>query len=615
MNKVKGNLRVALAQKIMLDLRYYCQSDELIRHGSTQVCRTPLTTLPPELAAMIEESNVGGIILFAENLQSVEQVVKLNYDMQQAAKNSYSGLELFISIDQEGGRVARMPRDQATSFSGNMAIGATHAASGTYFAEQTGRILGLELSALGFNLNHAPNVDVNVNAENPVINVRSFGEQASLVAELGAAQLNAMQQQGVVGTLKHFPGHGDTSVDSHTGLPRVDHSIEDIIAVDLLPFQTAINAGLAKMIMTAHIQYPQLDDSTFTASDGSTMIKPATMSKRILTDLLRDKMGFDGVVITDALDMAGISQFFEPVDAIIETFNAGSDIALMPFRIRKAEDIKRLSQTLDQLELAVSQGRLSQAQVFESVERIFSLKQQINSHFTEQTIRKNLAIANGVVGNPEHRRLEKDLAEQSLVLVKNNQVVPLEETQRVHLLMPDLGKCRALQHALLANNERLLVSCSDLHQFDYQQTRHHMLQTDVFVVANITPKQSAVEMGGMEDLELQRSVAPRLSKQEQEQQIEALLTLAKENNKSTIFVSLRAPYEMKRYEPFSDVLIATFSYNVHAQQQGETDVLAVGPAYSALAKLLVGKITALGTLPVNIELTPESHAQAPNRSN
>ncbi|TLU67416.1 glycoside hydrolase family 3 protein [Thalassotalea litorea] len=596
----------------MLDLRYYCQPEQLIQYRNEQVCRTPMTELPEELAAMIQDSNVGGIILFAENLQSVEQVVKLNHDMQRAAVDSYSGLELFISIDQEGGRVARMPRDLATSFSGNMAIGATQEKSGNYFAEQTGRILGLELSALGFNLNHAPNVDVNVNAENPVINVRSFGEQANLVAELGAAQLKAMQQQGVVGTLKHFPGHGDTSVDSHTGLPRVDHSIEDIIAVDLLPFQTAIDQGLAKMIMTAHIQYPQLDNSTFTTNDGSTMIKPATMSKRILTDLLRGKMGFEGVVITDALDMAGISHFFEPIDAIIETFNAGSDIALMPFRIRKAEDIQLLAQTLDQLELAVAEGRLSQIQVLESVERIFRLKQQLSSDFSENQLSENQAIANGVVGNPAHRQLEQALAEQSLVQVKNEQVLPIQSDQRVHLLMPDLGKCRALEQALKLQNSRLTVTCSDLHQFEYQQTRHHMLQADVFLVANITPKQSAVEMGGMEDIELQARGVQPLSKADQDTQIESLLRLAKDNNKSTIFVSLRAPYEMSRYEQYSDALIATFSYNVHTEDFGSDknknngNVQAVGPAFSALAKLLTGKIIASGRLPVSVERTSDS---------
>ncbi|WP_409574585.1 glycoside hydrolase family 3 protein [Thalassotalea sp. PS06] len=601
MSKVKGNLRVALAQKIMLDLRYYCQPDQLITYQNKQVCRTPLTELPEELATMITDSNIGGIILFAENLQSVDQVVKLNYDMQQAARDSYSGLELFISIDQEGGRVARMPREQATSFSGNMAIGATYSQTGTYYAQQTGMVLGTELSALGFNLNHAPNVDVNVNADNPVINVRSFSEDAKVVAELGASQLAAMQQHGVIGTLKHFPGHGDTNVDSHTGLPRVDHRIEEIVSVDLLPFQYAIDQGLAKMIMTAHIQYPQLDSSTFTASDGSTMIKPATMSKRILTDLLRNKMGFNGVIITDALDMAGISHFFTADEAIIETFRAGTDIALMPFRIRKPDDIKLLDQTLDKLQQAVANGRLSERELLDSVQRIFTLKQQLPRGFSEKLLSENQAIANGVVGKAEHRALETELAEKSIVMVKNNQAVPITGSQSVHLLMPDLGKCRALEQGFAKQNTNLSLSCSDLHQFDYAKTRHHMLQSDVLIVANITPKQSAVEMGGMEDIELSKSSGKKLNKKEQDQSIESLLKIAKENNKTTIFVSLRAPYEMTRYDQFSDALIATFSYNVHSQKCEQPCVGATGPAYEALAKLLTGNISAVGQLPVTVE--------------
>ncbi|TKB47559.1 glycoside hydrolase family 3 protein [Thalassotalea mangrovi] len=598
----------------MLDLRYYCQSEQLINVNGKQVCRTPLTQLPPELAAMIQDSNIGGIILFAENLESIEQVVTLNYDMQQAARASYSGLDLFISIDQEGGRVARLPREQVTSFSGNMAIGATQAKSGNYFAEQTGRIIGVELAALGFNLNHAPNVDVNVNADNPVINVRSFGEQAEQVAELGSAQLNAMQQQGVIGTLKHFPGHGDTNVDSHTGLPRVDHHLEQIVNVDLLPFQRAIDQGLAKMIMTAHIQYPQLDDSTFNASDGSTMIKPATMSKRILTDLLRTQMGFNGVVITDALDMAGISHFFNPVDAIIETFNAGSDIALMPFRIRKAEDIATLSQVLDQLEQAVADGRLSEQQVYDSVQRIFTLKQQIPSRFNNNTLAANIAYADGVVGTNAHRDIERQLAEQSLVMVKNEQAIPIADNSKVHLLMPDLGKCRALQQAIDATNPQLNISCSDLHQLDFAKAHHQVMQADVVVAASITPNQSAAEMGGVEDLELIFEKREKLSKKEQQQQLIQLLSLAKANNKTTIFVSLRAPYEMTRYHHDSDALVATFSYNVHSVTQSDTDTTVTGPAYVALAKLLTGKITASGQLPVTIDVNDRDLTENNNDS-
>ncbi|MDX1391883.1 MAG: glycoside hydrolase family 3 N-terminal domain-containing protein, partial [Rheinheimera sp.] len=240
-----------LGQKLMLDLRYYCEQAPV--NGQ---CRTPMTRLPPALANLIRQYNIGGVILFAENLADVAQIVQLNRDLQAAAAASALKLPLFISIDQEGGRVARLPRNLATSFAGNMAIGATYAAHGTAYASAVGRILADELLALGFNVNFAPTVDVNVNPDNPVINVRAFAEQAPVVAQLGGAMTSAMQQRGMIAALKHFPGHGDTAVDSHLGLPRVDHSAAQIRNVDLLPFARIIKQHNPGMIMTAHIQYP-----------------------------------------------------------------------------------------------------------------------------------------------------------------------------------------------------------------------------------------------------------------------------------------------------------------------------------------------------------------------
>ena len=292
-------LKQQLGQKLMLDLRYYCEQDP-----GEQKCRTPVTELPADLANIITKHNIGGVILFAENIDTVPQVIKLNNDLQKAAAKSELGLPLFISIDQEGGRVARIPRDVGTSFTGNMSIGATYKEHGTYFATESARIIADELLALGVNVNYAPTVDVNMNPDNPVINVRSYGEDPQLVAKLGAAQVAGFENNGVISSLKHFPGHGDTNVDSHTGLPKVMHDKETIWQQDLPPFKEIIKNQQPGMIMTAHIQYPALDDSTFVSKEGKTMIKPATMSRKIITDLLRDELGYQGVVITDALDQS-----------------------------------------------------------------------------------------------------------------------------------------------------------------------------------------------------------------------------------------------------------------------------------------------------------------------
>lgn len=368
----QDTLRRAIAQKIVIDLRYFCE-----QQPADMPCKKPMTSLPPQLAELISSTGIGGVILFADNLTDIEQMVRLNHDLQQAAINGLAGEPLLLTIDQEGGRVVRVPRHLGTSFSGNMAIGATFPEHGLTFAQQSGEILGKELTALGFNVNHAPTVDVNVNPDNPVINVRSFGEDPQQVAELGLAQLDAMQRQGVAGTLKHFPGHGDTATDSHTGLPRVEHDRQTIAQVDLLPFRYAIAQGKVDMIMTAHIQYPQLDSSEITNASGEKMLRPATLSRAILTDLLREEMGFEGVIITDAMDMAGIAAFFDPTQATIETFRAGSDLVLMPVRLHTPQELERLPQLIEDLMQAVQQGQLNKQEILNSAARVKALKQNM----------------------------------------------------------------------------------------------------------------------------------------------------------------------------------------------------------------------------------------------
>jgi len=370
-NAPVASVKQMLGQKLMLDLRYYCS-----QVPAKEQCRTPMTKLPPELAALIRDYNIGGVILFAENLADIAQTVQLNRDLQSAASASALTLPLFISIDQEGGRVARLPRNLATSFAGNMAIGATYVRHGSSYATAVGKVLADELLALGINVNFAPTVDVNVNPQNPVINVRSFGEKPALVAELGGAMTTAMQKRGMIAALKHFPGHGDTEVDSHLGLPRVDHSIKQIQQIDLYPFAQLIKQHNPGMIMTAHIQYPALDNSTFVSKDGETMLKPATLSRKILHGVLRGELGFKGVIITDALDMAGISKFFSHTQAVVQTFAAGADIALMPVKLQHPGELNALANLLEALEAAVKKGDIALPELQASYQRIVALKQQ-----------------------------------------------------------------------------------------------------------------------------------------------------------------------------------------------------------------------------------------------
>lgn len=591
MQQNKPTLRDKIAQKLMIDMRYYC--DDV----TVKTCRTPVTELPPELADVITDNNLGGIILFADNLEQPEQIVKLNYDLQQAAKRSSLGIPLFLAIDQEGGRVFRSPRDKTVAFTGNMALGATYADHGTAYAEQSAKVIADELKVLGFNVNHAPTIDVNSNPLNPVINVRSYGEQPQMVAQMGHAQIKGFQDNGIIGTLKHFPGHGDTSVDSHVGLPRVDHDLETIHRLDVGPYKAIFGELDPGMVMISHLQYPELDDSTFTTKDGDNIIYPATMSRKIITDFLRGELGYQGVVITDALDMAGITHFYNKPEAILATFQAGVDIAEMGLKIRNPNDLQNVSKMIDYVVAAIENGEYSEQELDASFARIQKLKQDYKlAEEFDYNLEQRLALTKTSLGLDASRQLEQDIALASITQVTGEQAdVVIGATESVHIIMPDTAKCVALQSALTSQLPNLNTTCTSAVSFDADEAQQQIAAADVVIAANIAPRQSAAEMGGMDDLETNKARSLEVADVDV---IYDLLAGAKQAQKRTLFVSLRTPYEIERFAPISDATLATYAYNTYQDPQSEA---VRSPALEALAQVLAGKAVAKGKLPVTVE--------------
>jgi len=593
-NTAAATTKQMLGQKLMLDLRYYCEQPPI-----SGQCRTPMTQLPPELAALIRDYNIGGVILFAENLADIAQTIQLNRDLQAAAAASQLKHPLFIAIDQEGGRVARLPRNLATSFAGNMAIGATYAAYGSRFATVVGEVLADELLSLGINVNFAPTVDVNVNPQNPVINVRAFGEDAAQVAELGGAMTAALQQRGMIAALKHFPGHGDTEVDSHLGLPRVEHSGEQIRQVDLKPFADIIKQQAPGMIMTAHIQYPALDNSTFVSKDGEQMLKPATLSRTVLTGVLRTELGYKGVIVTDALDMAGISKFFSPTEAVVQTFAAGAYIDLMPVKLQHPAELSALAQLLDALEMAVQNGDIASAELRQSYQRIVALKQQYPLLPQADTMAVQLTQAQATLGNPSHRAHELALAKAAITQVKPaaaNWPFTLNSSKNLLLIMPDQAKARALSAALQHYAKQpFQIDSISLQQNDLSQAARQIASADLVISGFIAPMQSLADIGGMDDLTGVANIAAAY--QRQTRQYEALLPQITKAGKPHVFLSLRAPYDISRYGQFADVVLASYAYNT------AEDVSAIGAGnatYEALAQALLQQYSLSGRLPVTV---------------
>ena len=338
----------------------------------------------PELASALRAHQYGGVILFGQNVVDTEQTARLVSSLQtnNAQIKASTNIPYFTPIDEEGGVVLRL--SMGTRMTGNMAVGAT-GANALDNARATGKVLGEECAALGFNVDYAPDVDVNNNPANPVIGTRSFSDDPAAVGPLGIAYSAGLAESNVIATFKHFPGHGDTGVDSHIGTPSVEKTYDQLKAGELVPFQYAIDNG-ADMIMTAHITFPLVDDQVV-FGDGTTVgYYPATMSKKLITDILRSDMGFDGVVVTDALEMNAIykAKLVEGEEGSVEysanvaekVVNAGVDILLIPTDLNGADAATFYDSYIQALCQKVQDGTIPESRVNESASRILELKQK-----------------------------------------------------------------------------------------------------------------------------------------------------------------------------------------------------------------------------------------------
>lgn len=581
------SLRQQLGQKLILDIRFYC--DTLPDNSQ---CREPVTRLPDELATMLINENIGGVILFAENLVSAPQVVALNHSLQALAQQ-HGKPPFIIAVDQEGGRVARLADDIATRFVGNMAIGATYEKHGVTYANKVATGMAQALKTLGFNTNFAPSLDINNNPKNPVINVRSFSDSPKRVAELGEAMTESMQSQGIVSAIKHFPGHGDTSVDSHTGLPQVLHPKRHIFQNEVLPFAALIASQTPpEMVMTAHIQYPALDNTVIKDRQGIEQVLPATLSRRILQDMLRQQLNYQGIIVTDALDMAGIAHYFAQDDAVVQTFNAGADIALMPYTIRSKQDITGFSRFLDSV--AAKLTRTNTQEWRSSLARIASLKQRYNmAAFASEPVDKRKAIATQMLPAPHNKQLEQALANDAMTVVKGKPHLPLDSQGQWWVLMPDEARCRAFILGIEAQNQDSgHIQCTSMAKVASWPDISSMEGVKHIIIGDISPLHSAVEMGGMDDLAGLR----RSNLKQQHHYFKQVLAHFSSNAVTKTMVALRTPYVLKDFESLVDLSLATYSYNVNNGQSGKIE----GPSFHALARVLLGKMPAQGQLPVSL---------------
>lgn len=320
------------------------------------------TTIDNVIEELISKYKIANIILFKNNIESRTQLKKLCEDIQKLVKK-HTGRGAFITIDQEGGMVTRLEQD-SVNIPGAMGIAATGDSENAY---QAGKITGDQLKALGVNFNLAPVVDINSNMDNPVIGVRSYGDCPEKVAEYTAAMARGLLDSGVIATAKHFPGHGDTNVDSHLGLPQINKTLEELEKCELVPFHKVIEANIPA-IMSAHILFPEIEKEQI----------PATMSRRIITGLLKEKMGFKGLVVSDCMEMQAIKKYYGTVEGVKRAITAGVDLIFISHTAELAREAS------DVLVNALECGELSMEEMDASIQKIFAWKEYYADNFNTE---------------------------------------------------------------------------------------------------------------------------------------------------------------------------------------------------------------------------------------
>jgi beta-N-acetylhexosaminidase len=507
-----------------------------------------------EILKTIHRQHLGGVTIFPGlgNTDSAAQVRELTAALQTAARESGQP-PLLIGVDQEGGQLTPIRRG-ATLFPGNLALGATGSVE---LARQVGRAIGRELAAVGANLNYAPACDVNSNPRNPVIGTRSFGEEPALVAAMAGAMVDGLQAAGVAATAKHFPGHGDTAGDTHHGAVIIPHGPERLARVELPPFEAAIAAGV-KVVMAGHMALPQLHGG---------QIIPATLSAPLLRGLLRDKLGFTGVTVTDCMDMGAIEQGDGLVIDSIAAAAAGLDLLL-----NKADDAtqRRLYTGLGQ---AARNGLLSQAEMLASAGRVLALKawlaRQVQPPFE-------------VVGCAEHRALAAEVAAQAVTLVRDTaRLLPLT-------LPPEakIGVITPVPVDLTPADTSSLVACTLAAAVQHRHSRvteivvsHQPTATEIAAVREQAARFDLVVVGTLN----------ACAQSEQPALVEALLA----GDAPVVVVAMRMPYDLQAF-PAAPTYLCSYSL--------------LEPSLEAVARIMFGEVTPSGRLPVSIPgLYPVGH--------
>ncbi|HXZ05985.1 MAG TPA: beta-N-acetylhexosaminidase [Ktedonobacteraceae bacterium] len=508
------------------------------------------TTPSPAIIELIQRYHVGNVILFSRNIHDTQQVLELTQQLQEIAKEAGQHHPLLIAIDQENGIVQRLG-EIATLFPGNMALGATGSEDIAYkVAEATGN----ELKALGINMNLAPVVDVNNNPANPIIGVRSFGEDPSLVARLGAAMVKGYKAASIVSCLKHFPGHGDTAIDSHLSLPVIPYTLQRLETLELVPFKSGIEAG-AESVMIAHITFPKLVEQN---------TLPATLSPSIIQGLLRKHLDFKGVILSDCMEMGAISDRFGTERAVVMAVKAGIDLVLVSHKYK----LQRAS--IVAIQAAIQSHELTTQEVQQAAERVVKLK----ARYLSWADLPGTTTPQALIDREEYSQLQHQSFELSTTLVRNDEALlplKLKPDQNIVVLSPQRHTTTIVEDRDYFDDllveilqqyhpcVELLPVTPELLENECNMLLRRTRESDIFVLATVNAHRD-------------------------EQQAQLVRSLVS-SGRHIIVIAVQNPYDLQAFHQLSTYL-CTYEYS--------------RPALVAAVRVMFGEKQAKGHLPVYI---------------
>ena len=504
------------------------------------------TSVNESIERMITQYHIGNIILFKRNYKSSEQLFHLTQALQHIAIKS-NGVPLLIALDQENGMVARID-EGVTVFPGSMAQSA-----GATLEEikEVAHCTGSGLSVLGINLNLAPSVDVNNNHNNPMISGRSFGSTAEQVAACTRAYIRGLQETGVSATAKHFPGHGDTRIDSYSWLPIAEYGGEGSHEVALYPFKVAIEEGV-HAIMAAHIKFPTYEPNNL----------PSTLSYAILTELLRERLGFKGVVITDCMEVSALETYYGLRKAVPMAIQAGADLVCL------AHTESKQIEAIEALEKAVARGELTEARIDQSIERLLQLKE---SYEIDAFLNLTYEDARTALYQEADEALAERISDKSITLVKGGEMLPIQ-AKKILVIAPDNRGMAA------ENGKKEIDNFTEV--FKSMSTRYEVTGMSVDYAPTEEQIEQAIEAAAQHECVVLCTYNAVMSPNQLE-----LAGCIKRVNKEIILIPMCNPYDSEALHTLPCCLLP-YEYTERSMR--------------SLVRVLEGEVAAVGKLPITL---------------